>query len=153
METLIQDLRYGFRMLIKSPAFAAVAIVTLALGIGANTAIFTVIYGVLIRPLPFPQPDRLQALWTLFPSGDREGCFLPDFVDWRQQAQSFVAMAAFTGNSGILGGVDEPERLIVGRASGDFSEVVQVAPVIGRFFTDVEDKPGAAKVAMLSYGL
>jgi putative ABC transport system permease protein len=153
METLIQDLRYGYGMLVKSPAFAVVAILTLALGIGANTAIFTVIYGVLIRPLPFPQPDRLQALWTLFASGDREGASLPDFVDWRQQAQSFDAMAAFTASSGVLGGVDEPERLIVGRATGDFSKIIQIAPVIGRFFNEAEDKPGAAKVAMLSYGL
>ena len=153
MNGLFQDIRYAVRQLCKSPGFAAVAILTLALGIGANTAIFTVVYGVLIRPLPFPEPGRLQGLWTLFSSGDREGASLPDFVDWRQQAQSFEAMAAFTSSSGILGGVGESERLLVGRTAGDFAKVIGVSPVIGRYFNEAENSSGGPKVAVLSYGL
>jgi putative ABC transport system permease protein len=152
MKNLLQDVRYGVRMLLKNPIFAVAAVLTLALGLGGNTVIFTVVYGVLLRPLPFPQPDRLQTLWTGFPNGDHEGASLPDFVDWRQQAQSFDGMAAFTLSSATLGGVDQPERLIMGLASADFSKIVNTSPTLGRFFNAAEAQPSAAKVVMLSYG-
>ncbi|MGA9471247.1 MAG: ABC transporter permease [Terriglobales bacterium] len=152
MKNLLQDVRYGVRMLLKNPIFAVASVLTLALGLGGNTVIFTVVYGVLLRPLPFPQPDRLQTLWTGFPNGDHEGASLPDFVDWRQQAQSFDGMAAFTLSSATLGGVDQPERLIMGLASADFSKIVNTSPTLGRFFNAAEAQPSAAKVVMLSYG-
>ena len=152
MKNLLQDVRYGVRMLLKNPIFAVASVLTLALGLGGNTVIFTVVYGVLLRPLPFPQPDRLQTLWTGFPNGDHEGASLPDFVDWRQQAQSFDGMAAFTLSSATLGGVDQPERLIMGLASADFSKIGNNSPPLGRFFNAAEAQPSAAKVVMLSYG-
>ncbi len=152
MKNLLQDVRYGVRMLLKNPIFAVASVLTLALGLGGNAVIFTVVYGVLLRPLPFPQPDRLQTLWTGFPNGDHEGASLPDFVDWRQQAQSFDGMAAFTLSSATLGGVDQPERLIMGLASADFSKIVNTSPTLGRFFNAAEAQPSAAKVVMLSYG-
>lgn len=152
MKNLLQDVRYGVRMLLKNPVFAVASVVTLAFGLGGNTIIFTLVYGVLLRPLPFPQPDRLQTLWTGFPNGDHEGASLPDFVDWRQQAQSFDAMAAFTLSSATLAGSDQPERLIMGLASADFSRIVNTSPALGRFFNAPEDQPSAANVVMLSYG-
>src|SRR5262245_64043325 len=106
MQTLWQDLRYGARMLLKKPGFTLVAIITLALGIGANAAIFSVINSVLLRPLPYPQPERLVWIWGTNPSADikQETASLPDFVDWKEQCQSFAAMGGFTNFSSILRG-------------------------------------------------
>ena len=153
MDTLLQDLRYGLRMLRKSPGFTAVALVTIALGIATNTIIFSVVHGVLLRPLPFPGPDRILSVWTQLPQWGREEASLPDFVDWREQAKSFDGMAAVTVGSATLGGTSEPQRIIVGRASTDLWRVLQAPPVLGRTFTPAEDTPNGPKVAMLSYGL
>ena len=113
MQTLWQDLRYGARTLLKKPGFTLVAVITLALGIGANAAIFSVINSVLLRPLPYPQPERLVWIWGTNPSADikQETASLPDFVDWKAQSQSFAAMGGFTSFSPILTGSGEPERL------------------------------------------
>ena len=153
MDTLLQDLRYGLRMLRKSPGFTAVALVTIALGIATNTIIFSVVHGVLLRPLPFPGPDRILSVWTQLPQWGREEASLPDFVDWREQAKSFDGMAAVTVGRATLGGTSEPQRIIVGRASTDLWRVLQAPPVLGRTFTPAEDTPNGPKVAMLSYGL
>jgi putative ABC transport system permease protein len=153
MDSFLQDLRYGCRMLLTKPGFALTAVLSLALGIGANTAIFSAIHSVLLRPLPLPQPDRLQALWTELPKWGRETASLPDYTDWRQQSQSFEDMAAMTTTNANLGGVDDPERLVIGRATASFFRVLQASPVIGRAFSDEEDAPNRPKVAMLSYGL
>src|SRR5216683_5717490 len=95
METVLQDLRYGFRMLTKSPGFTAVAVLTLALGIGANTALFSVINGVLLSPLPFPEPDRLVSLYTNRLQFERASVSYPNFLDWQRQQTSFTSLAVF----------------------------------------------------------
>src|ERR1700693_2220745 len=95
MNTLWQDIRYGLRMLGKNPGFAAIAILTLALGIGANTALFSVVNGVLLSPLPFPNPDRLYALYSKMPLGDQSSISYPNFLDWRKDNHSFSKLGAF----------------------------------------------------------
>jgi putative ABC transport system permease protein len=111
LEEVWQDLRYGARMLLRQPGFTVVAAITLALGIGANTAIFSVVNAVLLRPLPCEGPDRLVVFWTAHPQVGREVCSLPDFADWREQSRSFELMAAFTDSPFNLTGVGEAERL------------------------------------------
>ena len=113
IEMLRQDLRYAVRTLRKSPGFALVAVLTLALGIGANTAIFSVVDAVILRPLPYPEPARLVELWGNVKRAkvERRGASYPDYVDWRDQSQSFERMAAFDSGTMTLTGVDEPERI------------------------------------------
>ena len=121
METLWQDARYGIRMLARKPGFTAVAVLTLALGIGANTAIFSVVNAVLLQPLNYEEPDRLYLLWTTNPGWARpESASLPDFLDWREQNQVFEDLAAITRRSMILTGDKEPERLIGANVSSSF---------------------------------
>src|SRR5215469_1505533 len=115
MGTIWQDLRYGARMLLKKPGFTVVAVITLALGIGANTATFSVVNAVLLRPLPYDQPDRLAMLWTENPKQaiHEEGTSYPTFLDWRAQSQSFAEMGICSrGNPVVLTGSDEPERVM-----------------------------------------
>jgi putative ABC transport system permease protein len=154
MGTLWQDLRYGVRTLWKNPGFALVAIVTLALGIGANTAIFTVVNAALLRGLPYREPDRLVHLWEMTPQKEfpRREASYPDFLDWRQ-SQSFEAMAAYTGGGFTLTGRGAPERIQGARGSAHFFKALGVEPIIGRAFQHGEDSPGAANVVLLSYGL
>ena len=152
METLWQDLRYGLRILIKRPGFTAVAVVTLALGIGANTAIFTVVNAVLLRPLSYPEPERIMAIWPDRPGSSFQGVSEPKFIFWRDQNQSFEAVAATQGiGSGVnLSGGDEPEFVSGRRVTADFFRVLGVSPVLGRGFTKEEDSPGGERVAILS---
>ncbi len=154
METLWQDLKYGVRMLLKQPGFTAVAMLTLALGIGANTAIFTVIDAALLRGLPYQSPERLYHLWETTPQQEypqREASY-PDFQDW-QKNQAFEGMAAYTGGGAILTGRGEPERLFAPAATANFFSVLGVEPAIGRTFRPGDDTPGAEKVVVLTYGL
>jgi hypothetical protein len=109
MADLLHDIRYALRSLRRSPGFALAAILTLGLGIGANTAIFSVVHGVLLRPLPYPEPERLVMLWGHHPTIGRETASLPDFLDWRRQARSFDAIAAWANASYNLTGAGEPE--------------------------------------------
>ncbi|HEV2131755.1 MAG TPA: ABC transporter permease, partial [Longimicrobiaceae bacterium] len=112
MELLLQDLRFAFRTLRKNPGFTAVAVLTLALGIGANTAIFSVVNGVLLRPLPYAEPERLVMLWGVYPEFGQTSTSLPDFRDWREQSTSFRELAAltnFNSNLAVLGG--EPTQV------------------------------------------
>src|SRR4051794_40771142 len=113
LEMLGKDLRYAGRTLRKSPGFAAVAVLTLALGIGANTAIFSVVNAVILRPLPYAHPDRLVELWGNVKRAkvERRGTSIPDYLDWKKQSRSFDGMALFTGGSFTLTGFDEPERI------------------------------------------
>ncbi len=154
MRTLWQDLRYGARALLKKPGFALMAVITLALGIGANTAIFTVVNAALLRGLPYREPDRLVHLWELTPQKEfpRREASYPDFLDWRQ-SQSFEAMAAYTGGGFTMTGRGAPERIQGARGSADFFKALGVEPIIGRAFQPGEDTPGAANVVLLSYGL
>jgi putative ABC transport system permease protein len=155
MNTLLQDLRYGARMLMKNPGFTLVAVLTLALGIGANAAIFSVINSVLLRPLPYPQPERLVWIWGTNPSADikQEGASLPDFADWKAQGQSFAAMGGFTNFSPILTEAGEPERLPGALVTDGFFTALGVSPQLGRVFTPDEDRPDNRRVAVLGHGI
>ncbi|MGO8732334.1 MAG: ADOP family duplicated permease [Terriglobia bacterium] len=155
LEALWQDLRYGLRQLKRNPGFTAVAVVTLALGIGANTAIFSVVRAVLFRPLPFRDPGRLvividhnlSAGFPQFPSS------LANVLDWRAQSRSFEGLAVFATGSFNLSGKDEPERLSGLRVSSNVLPLLGVRPVMGRGFLPEEDQPGGGHVVLISYGL
>ncbi len=155
MNSLLQDLRYGFRMLSKKPGFTLIAVMTLALGIGATTAIFTVVNAVLLRPLPYAEPDRIMALWPDRPGSSFSGVSESKFVFWREQSQSFDGVAATTGiGSGVnLSGGNEPEFVSGVRVSADFFRVLGVHPAIGRDFTQEEDSPSGERVVILTDGL
>ncbi|MFZ0414411.1 MAG: ABC transporter permease, partial [Candidatus Acidiferrales bacterium] len=153
MGTFLQDLRYGIRMLAKSPGFTAIAILTLALGIGANTALFSVVNGVILNPLPYPQPDRLFALYSRVANFQRSSISYPNFLDWQRDNRSFETMAAYRGQNYNMTGSGEPERLRGEMISADFFSILGVKPVAGRLFTANDDHPGAAPVVLLSEGL
>ncbi|HEY6291531.1 MAG TPA: ABC transporter permease [Terriglobia bacterium] len=152
MTTLLSDLRYGLRMLRRNPGFAAVAVITLALGIGANTAIFSVVDGVLLDPLPYTQPERLVALYTRTAEFDQSSISYPNFLDWVRDNRSFSALAAYRADDFSLTGMGEPERVPVDMVSASFFPVLGVKPVIGRTFLPTEDQAGAAPVALISSG-
>ncbi len=152
MGTLIQDLKYGLRMLAKNPGFTAVAVLTLALGIGANTAIFSVVNGVLLNPLPYAQPGRLVALYSKTAQFRRSSISYPNFLDWVRDNRSFSALAAYRADDFSLTGAGEPERVPVEMTSASFFSILGVKPVIGRLFTARDDQVGAAPVALLAGG-
>jgi predicted permease len=153
IETLIRDLRHGARSLGKSPGFAAAAIVILGLGIGVNTAIFTVVNGVVLRPLPFPGADRIMRLWhTPPPELFTQPVFAispANFIDWKTQSRSFERMAIYGTGRRTLTGEGEPAAMIAARASADFLPILGLSPRLGRGFTDEDDRAGGAKTAML----
>jgi putative ABC transport system permease protein len=155
MGTFLQDLRYGFRMLRKKPGFTLVAILALALGIGANTAIFSVTYTVLLSPLPYPNPDKLVWIWETNPSSGikTEPASLPNYNDWRTQGQSFESMAAFVNASLTLTSEGEPERIPISYVSANFFSVLGVAPALGRNFSAEENEPGKHRVVILGQAL
>jgi putative ABC transport system permease protein len=155
MEKLLQDLRYAARMLVKHPGFTAVAALTLALGIGANAAIFSVVNAVLLRPLPFDEPERLVAVWTPHPKRGiaRGASSYPDFADYRDQSASFEALAAFRERDYTLAIGDSAERLEGARVSWPFFSMLRVQPQLGRAFSADEDRLGGPRVAILSHGL
>ena len=126
MQTFLQDLRYSLRRLRRSPGFAAVAVATLGLGIGANTAILSVFNTVLLRPLPYPEAERLTVIWGYHAQIGREVASYPDFQDWREQSRSFGRMAGISGASFNLTGGEEAERVIGARVTADFFEVMDV---------------------------
>jgi putative ABC transport system permease protein len=152
METLIKDLRYGVRTLANKPGFTLVAIITLALGIGANTAIFSVVNAVLLRSLPFPEPDRLLVLSEKDREGVRMGAAYPNYQDWRDRAQSFEAMAAFRSVSFNLTEVDKSARLQGRTVNWNFFQVLGVQPEHGRTFVEQDDRVEAAPTAVISHG-
>ena len=153
MGKLFQDVRYGARMLAKSPGFAVVTILALAIGIGANSAIFSVVNGVLLRPLPYPTAERLVFLSEWSQQVPNMSVSYPNFEDWRAQTQTMEIMAAFRSNSFILTGSNEPERLTAREVSHNFFPALGVAPAAGRNFLPEEDKPGAERAAVISHGL
>src|SRR6266498_345756 len=156
METLWQDIRYGLRMLLKAPSFSIVATIALALGIGANTAIFSVVNAVLLRPLPFPDPERLMMVWeTNQQRGvERGSASYPNFADWRAQNGVFEHMAAFHTNDFILTGRGDAARIQGAVVNADLFPLLHVAPLIGRHFRPEEDKPGeTGRVVLLSQQL
>jgi putative ABC transport system permease protein len=155
METLFKDIRYGVRGLLKRPGFTVIALVTLALGIGANTAIFSVVNAVLLRPLQFRDPEQLVVVWedATFAGFPRNTPAPANYLDWKTQNQSFSDVAAAASNSFNLTGDGEPERVQANSVSANFFPLFGVPPLLGRGFLTEEDKPGANKVVVLSYDL
>jgi len=153
MGNLFQDVRYGARMLLKNPGITFVVILALALGIGANTAIFSVVDAVLLKPLPYPESDRLVFLNETSRSMDEISVSYPNFTDWRNQNQSFEKIGVYNRSSYNLTGVGEAERIVTGQVSADLFSALRVNAFMGRLFTNDEDKPGATPVVVLSYPL
>jgi predicted permease len=153
MTNFWQDVRYGLRVLLKSPGFTAIAVLTLALGIGANTALFSVVNGVLLNPLPYPDPDRLVAVYSSTPSFEESSISYPNFLDWQKDNHSFSALSAFRTEEYNLTGAGEPERLHGHMITADFFTALGVNPVLGRNILAEEDQAGGAPVAMISDGL
>jgi putative ABC transport system permease protein len=153
MDILWQDLRYALRSLLKKPGFTLVVILTLALGIGVNTAIFSIVNAVLLRPLPYEDAERL----TLFRAteADKESSYFsyPDITDLRERQQSFEQIAAIRSGGWTLTGVGDAERLPGARVSAEFFSMLGVKPVLGRVFSPEEDRPGAERVVMLHHNL
>ncbi len=155
MDTLLYDLRYAFRTLIKAPGFVALTVGCLALGIGVNSTIFSVVDTVAIRPLPFRDPDGLLSLYATQPVNgiDRGGVSYLDLQDWRSRTRAFSEMAAVTGRSLTLSDRDEPERFDGATVTWNLFSMLGIQPILGRQIREEEDKPGAAHVVLLSYGI
>jgi predicted permease len=151
MSTLFQDLKYGLRMLAKNPGFTAVAVVTLALGIGATAAIFSVVYGVLLRPLPYAQPDRLLELHEVNSHGGLMNFADPNFADVRVSSQALDGVAEYAAWLESVAGTSEPTRTMTASISRDFFPLLRVQPVLGRGFAPEDEHLGAAPVALVSY--
>ena len=161
MSTFLHDLRYAIRILLKNPGFTVVAIVTLGLGIGANTALFSVIDAVLLRPLPFHEPARLVAVHSANPQNphsvnpqdpDGEGNIsYPAFLDWRAQSHSFEGMSVWNGTSFTYTGGDQPESISGVVVSGNLFSVLGISPVLGTSFTPQHDQRGEQLPVVLSF--
>jgi putative ABC transport system permease protein len=153
MRNLWQDLRYGARMLLKQPVFTLIAVITLALGISANTAIFSLVNAVLLRPLPFAGPERLVWTWGEFSGGNQGSTSPPDFLDYRAQNRSFEELAAMVFYSFNLTGAGEPDRIVGSMVTANFFQTLGVELVQGRGFLPEEERSGPAQVAIIGQGL
>jgi ABC-type lipoprotein release transport system permease subunit len=151
MEALIKDIRFGVRSLLKRRAFTAIAVLTLALGIGASTAIFSVVDGVLLRSLPYPAADHLVELREVTAKGGRISFAEPNFLDLQARSRTLAGVAEYSGGIATVTGGSEPARALTYRVSGDFFRVVGAQPFLGRTFAKEESKPGGAPVAVISY--
>jgi predicted permease len=150
---LLQDLRYALRQLRKSPGFTAVAVITLALGVGANTAMFSVINSVLLRSSPFRDASRVMVVWKTMSNGSPNAFSTPAFLEMRQQGDFAAHLGAFSSTGTNLGGKELPERIAGGKINYDLLPVLGVEPILGRGFSLEEDKPGAGAVVILSHAL
>src|SRR5215216_1719315 len=152
METLFQDIRYAVRMLLKKPVFTAIVVLALAIGIGANTAIFSVVNAILLRPLPYKNPDRLSMVWldNTRLGVDQDWHSYANYIDYKQQSQTFDDMAAFNNRSFNLTGEGEPVRVTGVWATASLFSVMGIEPALGRTFTVEEEEPGKDLVAVLS---
>ena len=154
VESLLQDVRYAVRGLVKQKTFTIVAVITLALGIGANTAIFSVVNELLLRPLPFPDAERLVMIWEVTPKGRHQNTTSrANFRARREQNTTFERMAAFSDQRVNLTGAGEPEEVSVQYATPELFRVLGVAPILGRDMTDDDGRAGAPPIAVLSYSL
>jgi putative ABC transport system permease protein len=156
LDTFLQDLRYATRMLRKNPGFTAIAVLTLALGIGANTAIFSVVNAILFRPLPFPEPDSLMIVWHTppqksFPGVSRFVVSPANYLDWRSENHVFQQMAAIGFGSFNLTGMGQPESVRAVAVSADFFSVLRVQPSLGRGLEAIDDQPGGGNVVIVSH--
>ncbi|MEO8129378.1 MAG: ABC transporter permease [Bryobacteraceae bacterium] len=154
MQTLFDDLRYALRILLRAPGFAVIAILALALGIGANTAIFSAVDAILLRPLPYGDPDQLVMLWgdASFVSFPRNNLSPADYVDWRKQNQVFTDVAALRNRSASLTGAGTPEMVIGRQVTANLFDVLGVKPMLGRTFSEEEDRTNAS-VVVIGYGM
>jgi predicted permease len=153
LEALIQDLRFGLRMLRKSPGFTAVAVLTLALGIGANTAIFSFVNAVLLKPLPYPHPERIVSVWEKLPGGGSNQISTLNFLDWERQNRCFQFISAIAWDKVTLTGSGSPEELKVHRVSASYFKVLGVSAELGRTFASDEDQIGNDQEVVLSNGI
>ncbi|MEK6322870.1 MAG: ABC transporter permease [Acidobacteriota bacterium] len=154
-DEMIQDLRYGVRMLLKKPGFTITAVLSLAIGIGANSAIFSVVNGVVLRPLPFHEPERLVRLWHDKPQANQHEILIApdDVIEWRNQAQSFDGIAAYFQTGSVFTGDFEPEQVAGARVSADYFPLLGFQPILGRNFLSEETQPGKDLVLLLSHQL
>jgi putative ABC transport system permease protein len=151
MKTFLHDVRFTVRSLGRSPGYTVVVVLTLAIGIGAATALFSVVHGILLRPLPFPESDRIVQVWEVDDRGNQLNVTDPNFADWAEQSRSFAGLAQFqSAPQSILGG-DEPVRRMVGAVSRDFFRVMGVQPVVGRGFVPDEQQPGGAPAVVVGH--
>jgi predicted permease len=153
LETLAQDIRFAWRQLRRSPGFTATAVLTLALGIGGNTAVFSIVNGVLLNPLPFPHPEQLVGLHESKPNFENGSISYPNFLDWRKNNHSFSWMAVARGYSFTVTGRGDAEQVNADFISSGYFSLLGVRPILGREFMQTEDQPGASPVAMISEGL
>jgi putative ABC transport system permease protein len=153
MGTIFKDIRYGIRSLGKHPGFTAVGLITLALGIGANTAIFSVVNAVLLKPLPFDDPERIVWLWDTQPQLATTPTSLPDFLGWKEQNKSFENLAAFQSGKMFIDAGDGTTDTPVGLVTPELFSVFHVSPILGRTFTNEETLPGRFRVAVLSHSM
>jgi putative ABC transport system permease protein len=152
LETVFQDIRFGIRMLRKTPGFTAVAVITLALGIGASSAIFSVVEAVLLRPLPYPNPQQIVRVWEQAPDGHRMDLARPNFEDFRKQNDTFMALAAYGFDLTSVSGGSQPVRVNVAGVSSDFFKSFGVEPFLGHSFVAEEQRPHGAQAVIVSYG-
>ena len=153
LETLAQDVRFAVRGMRKNLGFTAIALLTLALGIGANTALFSVVNGVLLNPLPYPNPEQLVTLFGKTKQFEHASVSYPNYLDWQEQSHSFSSMAAFHGENFTVTGQDEPERLQGYMISAAFFSALGVSPILGHTISPQEDIPGGAPVVLIGEGL
>jgi len=155
MQSLFSDFRYAVRNLLKRPGFTAIAVITLALGIGANSAIFSTVNSLLINPLPFPQQDRVVTIWDTNPSRGvtHNEVSMADYLDWRAQSRSFEQLALERWWSTNLTGGDTPERVQGFLVTANFLDVLSVKPIKGRTFAEEENQPGKDRVAIITFSL
>ncbi len=158
MRDLFSDLRLGFRILLRNPGFSATAVLLLALGIGANTAIFSLVNAVLLRPLPYPDPSRIMQIWHVPPAKSFPGLSLfsvspANYVDWKSQNHSFEEMAAYGGARFNVGGKERPESIQAATVAPNFFSILRVQPLLGRGFTPDDDRPGQGHVVILGHAL
>src|SRR5918996_1188327 len=155
MESLRSDINYALRNLWKRPGFTLVAVLTLAIGIGANTAIFSAINALLLKPLPFTELDRVVTIWDKLPSRglDHNEVSLANYLDWQAQGQSYVQLALYRWWSANLTGIDPPERIQGFLVTANFFDALGMKPIMGRNFTEEENQPGKDAVAIITHSL
>jgi putative ABC transport system permease protein len=152
LDNLMQDVRYAMRSYVKAPSFAVAILATLALGIGASTAIFSMVNGILLRPLPLPDPDRLVFATEINKKGQSISTSVPNYLDWRARAHSFETLALSNDSAQTLTGVDQARRIRARRITGNFFRAIGVRPALGRDFTDEDDRANAAPAVIISDG-
>src|SRR5215203_4021641 len=152
MQNLLKELRFGVRSLLRHPAFTVVAVATLTLAIGVNTTIFSVVNAVLLKALPFQDPEQLVSVHQAPGAGDLPGIAAYQYVSWKEKNTNFHDLAAYTDNNFNLTGDGEPERISCAQVTASLFTTLGVQPLRGRFFLPEEDKPGATNVALVSEG-